>query len=138
MNQIYYDSRQRFLAKKRSDFDGNIEINIININIAFTNVYYICSALVFTEQMSNDALVAQFLKLNLRMETQESPSINNAMGLQSLLDEPVRLASEAERLNVELEALVMDNYKVFVENLTCSVHLRLEVSYSVFIFEVIE
>ena len=49
------------------------------------------------------------------------------MGLQSLLDEPVRLAAEAERLNVELESLVMDNYKVFVENLTCSAHLRLEV-----------
>lgn len=31
---------------------------------------------------------------------------------------------EAERLNVELESLVMDNYRVFVENLTCSVHLR--------------
>jgi hypothetical protein len=33
---------------------------------------------------------------------------------------------EAERLNLELEALVMDNYRVFVENLTCSVHLRNE------------
>ena len=61
------------------------------------------------------------------MKGQDSGSIGNAIGLQSLLDEPVRLASEAERLNVELESLVMDNYKVFVENLTCSVHLKLEV-----------
>jgi hypothetical protein len=57
----------------------------------------------------------------------DTPAISNAMGLQNLLDEPTRLASEAERLNVELEALVMDNYKVFVENLTCSVYLRIEV-----------
>jgi hypothetical protein len=56
----------------------------------------------------------------------EPSSISNAIGLQSLLDEPVRLAAEAERLNAELEALVMDNYKVFVENLTCSVHLKIE------------
>eukprot|EP00600_Ochromonadales_sp_CCMP1393_P012291 CAMPEP_0175009724 /NCGR_PEP_ID=MMETSP0005-20121125/7710_1 /TAXON_ID=420556 /ORGANISM="Ochromonas sp., Strain CCMP1393" /LENGTH=916 /DNA_ID=CAMNT_0016265477 /DNA_START=11 /DNA_END=2761 /DNA_ORIENTATION=- len=60
------------------------------------------------------------------IDSHEPPLINNAMGLQSLLDEPQRLATEAERLNIELEALVMDNYKVFVENLTCSVHLRLE------------
>lgn len=50
------------------------------------------------------------------------------MGLQSLLDEPERLSAEAERLNHELEYLVMENYKVFVENLTCSVHLRMEVN----------
>lgn len=58
----------------------------------------------------------------------DAPSISNAVGLQSLLDEPIRLAAEAERLNIELESLVMDNYKVFVENLTCSVHLKIEVS----------
>ena len=63
------------------------------------------------------------------MKAQEGGSIGNAIGLQSLLDEPTRLASEAERLNAELESLVMDNYKVFVENLTCSVHLKLEVRY---------
>jgi len=62
----------------------------------------------------------------------DAPSISNAIGLQGLLDEPVRLAAEAERLNVELESLVMDNYKVFVENLTCSVHLQTEVRYSIF------
>ena len=50
-----------------------------------------------------------------------------SMGLQSLQYEPQRLLSEAERLNAELESLVMDNYRVFVENLTCSVHLRSEV-----------
>eukprot|EP01038_Epipyxis_sp_PR26KG_P004225 gene4225-6001_t len=48
------------------------------------------------------------------------------MGLQNLLSEPMRLNSEAERLNTELVALVMDNYRVFIENLTCSVHLRSE------------
>lgn len=46
------------------------------------------------------------------------------MGLTNLQNEPSRLTSEAGRLNVELETLVMDNYRVFVENLTCSVHLR--------------
>ena len=44
----------------------------------------------------------------------------------SLQHEPQRLSMEAERLNSELESLVMDNYRVFVENLTCSVHLRNE------------
>ena len=50
-----------------------------------------------------------------------------SMGLQNLQYEPQRLLSEAERLNAELESLVMDNYRIFVENLTCSVHLRSEV-----------
>lgn len=50
-----------------------------------------------------------------------------SMGLQNLQYEPQRLLTEAERLNVELESLVMDNYRIFVENLTCSVHLRSEV-----------
>jgi hypothetical protein len=45
------------------------------------------------------------------MLSAQENTINNAMGLQSLMDEPQRLASEAERLNVELESLVMDNYK---------------------------
>lgn len=35
---------------------------------------------------------------------------------------------EADRLNSELDSLVMDNYRVFIENLTCSVYLRSEVS----------
>ena len=35
---------------------------------------------------------------------------------------------EADRLNNELDALVMDNYRVFIENLTCSAYLRNEVS----------
>lgn len=50
-----------------------------------------------------------------------------SMGLQNLQYEPQRLLSESERLNSELESLVMDNYRIFVENLTCSVHLRSEV-----------
>jgi hypothetical protein len=45
-------------------------------------------------------------------------------------NEPVRLKLEAENLNEELDSLVMDNYRVFVENLTCSVYLRDEVSFS--------
>jgi hypothetical protein len=49
-----------------------------------------------------------------------------SMGLQNLQHEPDRLAQEADRLNGELESLVMDNYRVFVENLTVSVHLRSE------------
>jgi hypothetical protein len=48
------------------------------------------------------------------------------MGLASLVHEPIRLNNEAERCNEELEALVMQNYRVFVENLTCSVELRVE------------
>ena len=50
-----------------------------------------------------------------------------SMGLQNLQYEPQRLLAESERLNSELESLVMDNYRIFVENLTCSVHLRSEV-----------
>lgn len=50
-----------------------------------------------------------------------------SMGLNNLQHEPLRLMSEAERLNAELESLVMDNYRIFVENLTCSVHLQTEV-----------
>lgn len=56
-----------------------------------------------------------------------SQIIDSSIGLQNLLNEPQRLATEAERLNNELEYLVMDNYKVFIENLTCSAHLKSEV-----------
>lgn len=51
----------------------------------------------------------------------------SGMGLANLQHEPRRLTAEAERCNAELESLVMDNYRVFVENLTCSVQLRSEV-----------
>lgn len=54
--------------------------------------------------------------------------MNNNMGLQSLLNEPQRLALESEKLNIELDSLVLDHYRIFIENLTCSVHLRAEVS----------
>ncbi len=57
----------------------------------------------------------------------ENTNISNNMGLQNLLNEPQRLSAESERLNYELESLVLDNYRIFVENLTCSVHLRAEV-----------
>ena len=49
------------------------------------------------------------------------------MELGSLQQEPHRLSAESDRLNQELESLVMDNYRVFVENLTCSAHLTTEV-----------
>jgi len=58
-------------------------------------------------------------------------NINNNMGLQNLLNEPQRLSAESDRLNHELESLVLDNYRIFVENLTCSVHLRAEVRHHI-------
>ena len=62
------------------------------------------------------------------MEPSSNPiSAVASMGLSNLNLEPSRLSSEADRLNDELEYLVMENYKVFVENLTCSVILRAEV-----------
>ncbi len=48
------------------------------------------------------------------------------MGLGSLVSEPARLEAASKAANEELEALVMDNYRVFIENLTCSVELRVE------------
>lgn len=54
-------------------------------------------------------------------------TIAASMGLVNLQHEPQRLTAEAERLNQDFEGLVMDNYKIFVENLTCSVFLRSEV-----------
>ncbi len=68
------------------------------------------------------------------MTSQISDSIFglSKMGLQNLQHEPQRLMNEATRLNGELEILVMENYKIFVENLSCSVQLRAEVSYLIF------
>lgn len=57
------------------------------------------------------------------------------IGLQKLLLEPQRLALEAERVNGELEVLVTENYHVFVENLTCSMHLQREVRNHCIIFD---
>ena len=54
-------------------------------------------------------------------------TIAASMGLSNLQHEPQRLAAEADRLNQDFDSLVMDNYKIFVENLTCSVNLRSEV-----------
>ena len=53
-------------------------------------------------------------------------SLLNMILIVLLQHEPSRLSMEAEKLNHELESLVMENYRVFVENLTCSVHLRNE------------
>lgn len=57
----------------------------------------------------------------------DGAKINNNMGLQNLLNEPHRLTSESKKLDVELDSLVLDNYRIFIENLTCSVLLRSEV-----------
>ena len=53
-------------------------------------------------------------------------NFSSSMGLQKLQNEPIRLSMEADRLNGELEALVMDNYRIFVENLTTGATLRNE------------
>jgi hypothetical protein len=52
--------------------------------------------------------------------------LSGSVGLEHLQSEPGRLRSEAERLNVELEALVLENYRVFVRNLSVSSQLRVE------------
>lgn len=52
--------------------------------------------------------------------------LNAAVGLDHLQQEPSRLRSESERLNTELETLVLDNYQVFVRHLSMSSLLRLE------------
>ncbi len=58
----------------------------------------------------------------------------NHLGLQKLLSEPARLLDEAGKVDVELETLITSNYKVFVENLTCSVHLQNQVRFCFFVF----
>lgn len=47
-----------------------------------------------------------------------------SLGLKSLQNEPIRLQKEAEKWNADLEALILENYRVFVDNLACSVSLR--------------
>jgi len=61
------------------------------------------------------------------VKPQRQSSVDGSIGLQKLLHEPERLEKEADQINNELEALVTDNYRVFVENLTCSLHLQSEV-----------
>eukprot|EP01031_Cornospumella_fuschlensis_P038250 gene38251-46480_t len=60
------------------------------------------------------------------MKLSAPAGIAGNVGLQSLLREPERLEQEAQRLNSELESLALENYKVFVESLTCSLHLQNE------------
>lgn len=45
----------------------------------------------------------------------------------TLKGEPQRFDLEADRVEAELDTLVLDNYKIFVDNLTCSVQLKNEV-----------
>ena len=60
-------------------------------------------------------------------EALETIALAASIGLTSLQGEPERLALEAENVNRELESLVLQNYNLFVENLTCSTRLREEV-----------
>lgn len=53
-------------------------------------------------------------------------SLSKLMGLQNLQYEPKRLFDESQRLNNILEELVMENYRIFVDNLSCSIELRAE------------
>ena len=53
--------------------------------------------------------------------------ISSSIGLSALKNEPQRLALEAERFNSDLEALVLENYRLFVKNLTSSGQLPNEV-----------
>ena len=46
--------------------------------------------------------------------------IPSSICLSALKNEPQRLALEAERYNSDLEALVLENYRLFVKNLTSS------------------
>lgn len=53
-----------------------------------------------------------------------TPNLN----LKKLLEEPQRLENEALKINAEIEALVSENYKIFIQNLTCSIEIREEES----------
>jgi hypothetical protein len=53
--------------------------------------------------------------------------ISSSIGLSALKNEPQRLALEAERYNSDLEALVLENYRLFVKSLTSSGQLPNEV-----------
>lgn len=52
--------------------------------------------------------------------------LSRPMGLQKLLQEPQHLEEEIQKINGDLESLIIENYKVFVENLTCSMQLQSE------------
>ncbi|RYG94585.1 hypothetical protein EON65_57275 [archaeon] len=73
-------------------------------------------------------LSSEIFSLFSIMKLSAPAGIAGNIGLQSLLREPERLEHEAQRLNSELESLALENYKVFVESLTCSLHLQNEVS----------
>lgn len=72
-------------------------------------------------------------RLDQVVMTTTTATITPSIGIQekgsllSLMSEPSRLKEEASRLNNELEVLVMDNYRVFIENLTCSINLKKQV-----------
>lgn len=49
-----------------------------------------------------------------------------SLGLINLQEEPQRYAYEAECISNDLDTLVLENYKIFIENMTCSVRLQSE------------
>ena len=73
------------------------------------------------------AVKTEELNSKFSPEALETIALAASIGLTSLQGEPERLALEAENVNRELESLVLQNYNLFVENLTCSTRLREEV-----------
>ena len=49
-----------------------------------------------------------------------------SLGLINLQEEPQRYTYEAECISNDLDTLVLENYKIFIENMTCSVRLQNE------------
>jgi hypothetical protein len=68
-------------------------------------------------------------RILLTLEMHRATFSTNHLGLQKLLSEPTRLLDEAHRVNADLESLIIHNYKVFVENLTCNIHLQSQVGH---------
>ena len=46
------------------------------------------------------------------------------MGLQNLLNEPLRLKLESSRVNKELDSLVLENYRLFIDNITSNAQIK--------------
>jgi len=76
-------------------------------------------------QNEPNRLMSEAERLNAELEVRTLPTTHPPLtSCPSRFDRHTRLPSLASLL----QALVMENYKIFVENLTCSVHLRSEVT----------
>lgn len=53
-----------------------------------------------------------------------SGSASGSMGLVNLSNEPQRYKFEADKISNDLDTLVLANYRIFVDNMTCSVRLQ--------------